>query len=521
MSNLNLKHLLDESGLIEPNQPKRIGEFIGIASVGYRAVPEILLLELFRVFFRPDAVTKPNEKRELYPDMVDEDNQPLFSNEERAVISAISGRPKERGPNKERHYYAPAYPWLARHAWLRKQAERPITQLLFRGAFAQHLWANSPEQSAQTLQKDSVEKMLVAFKGSLRKQGDAKTQLDILAAALGNPYDGIDDEFAREQLLDWTSKRNEFLESTPNAQASRIFDDFMSICELENRVPRILWLQLLMTFLRFSLPMWYLAQMRFTTLVHKWILDAMDHSVCLDHDRILAALGSKHQNLIRPTLTPTNSIDAQIIEYAKHRVELRILLHCLCQLDPSTFQNKTISLTKVGSELITLSDLLLKARDATPKLRAHQEFATAPSVGSFLARCSEQYSLYRNPLGNGQGKNIREFLRVLQKGDSGDAAGGYLLVGQGKKNQRSYRVFPGQVLLQTITFLAARAKQTGEVSGGGQLVLRDIEDHFKAYGVDFAVSADARPLLMEQLQVLGLLSGSPDAGSSVAVTCPF
>jgi hypothetical protein len=84
-------------------------------------------------------------------------------------------------------------------------------------------------------------------------------------------------------------------------------------------------------------------------------------------------------------------------------------------------------------------------------------------------------------------------------------------------------VFPGQLLLQTLTFLAAKAKQTahGNVPGGGKLVLRDIEEHFAQYGIDFSLAADARPLLIEELQGLGLLNGSPDAGSSVAVACPF
>jgi hypothetical protein len=48
-----------------------------------------------------------------------------------------------------------------------------------------------------------------------------------------------------------------------------------------------------------------------------------------------------------------------------------------------------------------------------------------------------------------------------------------------------------------------------------------VEDHFGQYGIDFTMAVDARPLLMKELQAMGLLSGSPDAGSSVAVTCPY
>jgi hypothetical protein len=53
------------------------------------------------------------------------------------------------------------------------------------------------------------------------------------------------------------------------------------------------------------------------------------------------------------------------------------------------------------------------------------------------------------------------------------------------------------------------------------LVLQDVEDHFSQYGIDFSTAADARPLLMNELQAMGLLRGSPDAGSSVAVANPY
>ena len=51
--------------------------------------------------------------------------------------------------------------------------------------------------------------------------------------------------------------------------------------------------------------------------------------------------------------------------------------------------------------------------------------------------------------------------------------------------------------------------------------LEDIEKHFEKYGIDFGKANDARPTLINQLKAMGLLSGSPDAGGSVAVICPY
>lgn len=82
-------------------------------------------------------------------------------------------------------------------------------------------------------------------------------------------------------------------------------------------------------------------------------------------------------------------------------------------------------------------------------------------------------------------------------------------------------VFPGPMLLRTFAFLAGREKERGEKHERGKLVLADIEAHFKEYGVEFGVTAGARPRLIVQLAEMGLLKGSPDAGDSAEVLSPY
>ena len=135
---------------------------------------------------------------------------------------------------------------------------------------------------------------------------------------------------------------------------------------------------------------------------------------------------------------------------------------------------------------------------------------------SFLTREAERFPAWRDPLKKGQGKNIDEFLRVLYRDYSGDEEGGHIILSEGRGDDRGFRVIPGQLMMKTITFLAYKNK-----GSGGKLVLSNVEDHFQKYGVDFSDAASARPLLMQELQNMGLLAGSPDAGSSVAVASPY
>jgi hypothetical protein len=143
------------------------------------------------------------------------------------------------------------------------------------------------------------------------------------------------------------------------------------------------------------------------------------------------------------------------------------------------------------------------------------------TYGNSVSRKMEKYPAYRNPLKSGQGKNIDEFFLVLRKYAKGDESGGHLLNPFDKATR--FSVFPGQLLLKTITVLAnyRKTNKNSGLKGGGQMMLGDIEKHFQEYGIDYYLSDDARPKIIETLKNMGLLSGSPDAGSNIAVTSPY
>jgi hypothetical protein len=271
--------------------------------------------------------------------------------------------------------------------------------------------------------------------------------------------------------------------------------------------------------------MWLLAQMRITSFLHEWLIDAIDNGHIVSAADIERRISVRNRGLLHPTLTPTREVFERIEQYMKHRVELNILLYCLEGIRPDDIKGKSLDVRAGGSGKISVERLLEIAREASADLRASDRFkdvAPGLDIRRFLTREGELFPAWRNPLLKGQGKNIDEFLRVMYRAELGDEAGGYLLLPEGRGAGRGFRVFPGQLLLKTVTYLAARDKHSdGKRGGGGKLVLEDVENHFQQYGVDFSSAADARPLLMREMQAMGLLTGSPDAGSSVAVARPY
>jgi hypothetical protein len=114
----------------------------------------------------------------------------------------------------------------------------------------------------------------------------------------------------------------------------------------------------------------------------------------------------------------------------------------------------------------------------------------------------------------GPAKGYCEYLLVLRKMEKGDEDGGYLVIPSKIKNT-GYKIFPGNLMLKLVTYLAERKNPDKK------LIFADVEDHFKRYGLDFGEKGEIRPKLIESLQDMGLLKGSPDAGDSVAVSNPY
>ena len=278
--------------------------------------------------------------------------------------------------------------------------------------------------------------------------------------------------------------------------------DLEEICRLEGKIPRMQWLHLVMTFLRFALPIWLLAQMQLTRMLHDWIIAAADEEEELPSTaQITSAIASRNRQLLHPTLTPTRELFDHIDAYMKCRVELNIFLYCLSaarkdQID-ITDENRAINLDGGGSRHLGIEQLLLLARESSSQIKGldrYKEIADGLSVRTFLAREGEQFSAWRNPRKSGVGKNIDEFFRVLYQSEAGDESG-VTYLRPSAREQKGF-VVSRQLLLKAMAYLSARDKSMAR-GGAGILVLQDVEDHFASYGIDFSNAADARPLLME------------------------
>lgn len=506
---------IPQSKVNEPDWPPLLEKsFLFVPTGGMRSAPDELVLELMREIFYEKL--SEGKERKLDPEnkQVPGIIQPEYSDLEKVVLYAARGRKKLNRQSNVDTFYTPPYPQLARLAWPRKNTERVVKNFCF-SAIAQHL--NGSNKNNTEIQREFIKVVIDALKGHNSASINEYKGKEFFSVAIKDMEFKIDEE-SNSRLEDLISSKSatKYIWKTKKGEddplAERIFIDFIHICKLENKLPRLHWLQLFKTFLRISIASWLLAQTRLTILVRDWIIDAIDKGELPDSDHfIIEQINSRYRGLLHASTTYNDEIRQHIHEYMRARIELKVLFFWLEHVSKGEW-NKIKEITTIGSgggNKKTIKEFIEMAGKYRDNIRSSEH-----SVRQLLTRKCENYPAWANPLVKGQGVTYDELLRVLRRMEIGDEDGGYILT-PGKQQRAMFLVFPGHMMLKLITFLSAKRNPNSK------LILADVEDHFSRYGMDFTTNEGARPLLIDSLKEIGLLRGSPDAGDSAEIKRPY
>ena len=490
----------------EPALPECLGNksLVFAPTTGMRLAPEILVFELFRELGYGDSRNASEAKAQEFSDVFD---TPSMSSSERLLLAACRGREKKTRGTRNECFYAPPYLGISRHAWLRKRTDRTMRDYFLGGPLAH-------QEAKGKLDKDLVVQALVGHRSaSVASDSPGKEILSLLA--LDERVEPVPDAVVEHLTNAVSDARSAPLAFGPHLDplATILCQDFLELCSLEARIARREWLFFLIAFLRVATSVWMLAHLRITTMVRDWVLSVACNQALPEVGEILSAIRMRHEGLLHPSSSPTREVFEHVEMYMRARVELRLLVGEIAELNSEGFASasgggKALSLDRQGAGFMTLGELLVLARKCD-----WSKVVDGLELRQWLTREAEKYPAWRSPRTRGQGKNIDEFIRVLYRFADDESASSLLI----RCPETTTKIVPGHRLLQLFTFLAARAKWRLRGREGGKLVLRDIEQHLYDYGIDFRSSSFGRPLLMETLMEGGFLVGSPDAGESVEV----
>ena len=498
--------------------------FASLPSTGSRPAPEVLLLELFREIFFANRSNSAGNKL-LDPNEINKHGEQIFSTEEQALLYMLMGRKRSRKTlqGDEKPFFAPGYPSLAKNAWLGEKRERMTYQFFLKGPLAQHLWQRGETAENKQKQKELAETIVNALSGNGNLEDSMYISIPdqhFTDHERTEAIDRIEDKTKYEgsRVFKLPSQYNE------DELASRIYEDLLAICALEKDIPRMQWIQIFMTFLRFSIPIWVLAQMKITVIIYNYIDKIYTKNIVPDQEEIISNILHRNKGMLTPSKDYNKElISNKIEEYMKCRVKMNILLGEITgQSLISDIEEKKLTLLDNDADNVEIAHFLSEIRNKKDKFIQCLKGTEYSSIRSLIFRKSEIYPAFSTPLSQGQGNNIKEFFQILYKGNIGEYFGGYLLSGKSGYLSGEAKVFPGPGLIKMMLFLALNNKRRqNPYINTKDLVLEDIEKHFGKYGIDFTKTVETRSLLMASLKDMGLLTGSPDAGSSAAVVSPF
>lgn len=516
----------------EPKVPAciRSSGVLRVPAAAPRQAPEELLLELMRsVFFRADDVRRSLPAQRLTP------SSEGLTAAEVAAVRAFRGRQKKEATSTAEidHYYAPAYPQLARTSWLRPKDARVVVEFLFQTVLGAHLATLASPDDQARVRDDLAAATVRALLGDTAKGPSGAS--DILADAVERTSVTEEDgfEILKHLLQDRYGPSRRVGDSGHHGDHRRFagceftevaFNDWRSLVNLERALSRHHWLALVSCYLRLVIPMAALVQSRGVVLLDRWLRGALSGITLPTQEDIESTFVRRGRGLLRPTQELCKDHLDAIGEYMRARVRLSVLLEDL--RDKGILADEHLEGTLVAKRAaapgeLKILDLLRRvaARRDTYAKQVRSEMGIG-DVGDFAerraARLCEEYSAWRKPLDVGPGKLLKWLMYPLYCVGQFDERGSHLMVQP--QRRLMFTIEPGPLVLQFMTLMRSIQMRR---SASRPPVLRDVEEHMRHYGVDFAARPQGRTLLVSQMQHIGLLVGSADAGESARIRNPY
>jgi hypothetical protein len=489
-----------------------------LPTLAMRSQPEVILMEFMRFF----TYGKPDKKKKYPAQLLDPDSG-NYTDKEKIVIHALRGKQKQNKKKKDsppEFFYAPAYPSLTRQTWIRGGDPEVIDGYFVKGVLSHHLRSIRGDEDRKKLISKIAEGIIQALCGQNKRTEIFSLCLDEFDLCLEDLKENI-----KTMLNSSVAKTQLFPAVHGNPLHEVASKDFLVLLKLEPFLPRQHWISMLMCYLRYIVPIWCLSQTKNTIQLVNWVLASLKGETPTQEE-INKGIFSSTSKLLPVTLNPSRVLHEHVEEYIKSRVQLTCIFNSLIEEDcfsKEYFSSGPLIVSpedKKGVLLIEfLNELTSKRQEYKNKITLKMGSDSGQNIFErYSVRLCEKWNAWLNPLEYGQGVNIIECMDMLRSAGDMDERGNYLIESV-YTPYLMFRICPGPMALQVFTLWADVEKRLN--GSHGKLTLSDLIKHFGYYGIDFQDQSDGLVVLMDRMKELGLLRGSPDAGTGAEIENPY
>ncbi|MYE87502.1 hypothetical protein F4X33_00700 [Candidatus Poribacteria bacterium] len=337
-----------------------------------------------------------------------------------------------------------------------------------------------------------------------------------ISPLLGDPKRPVDDDWPVPELT-WSHVPYRMERLDPLSPAEAFAQDLRELLKLKPSLTRRQWCALLESLLRLGLSTHVLWVCRLNSEAWRYALEVLGGSDPPSEDEVERKLWSGHLSqgaFLDGGQNSDSYFKRQVESYATARLGLNLLLHSLEDANASWISSVQDNQGLPAAK--QLSSLLDHLSNVSSRLPSDPKSWVMSQLGKILDDQSSKVS------GNsGSPKNLYEFLaHTLRRRPSKEPAlnehdQGYLLVKLPGPRNAPWVVRPGPVLLMAMCYSTWRSMQ------GAPVTLQHLATRFSFYGIRLSTGDLQDGVVANDLEALGILVDSPDAGGGRLVLNPF
>lgn len=302
----------------------------------------------------------------------------------------------------------------------------------------------------------------------------------------------------------------------PISPAEAFARDLMELLPLKRRLTRRQWCALVEALLRLGLASYVLWICRLNAIAWRYALGVLDGQSVPTEADVERELWTCHYGsgaFLDAGHNADPCLRRQIEAYAVARVGINLVLHLLDERGSELEKRKVVEPVPAAEQLC---HMLRSIQEGRRHLGSDPAAAVLDQLGSIVEKNATRVAGR-----SGSPKNLYEFLAyTLQRRGAREASfnqhdQGYLLAKPSTARNAPWVVRPGPALLLAISHLTCK-----ELSGA-PATLQHLAGHFAAYGVRISTGDLQEGTVERDLEDLGLVVDSPDAGGGRVVLDPF
>ena len=297
---------------------------------------------------------------------------------------------------------------------------------------------------------------------------------------------------------------------------NRVYEDFINLCDQEKNISkksRFEWIQLMMGLISISTNSYSMGHAKLISKFKNLLVESIISERKFDDTDIENLLITRMENMLIGSTSPNNEFLNFFTSFQKDFMEIAEITYLL-------IDNKIGNVEKLPFNIKTIKSYLEDINENRDILLNNLKISRDDFQSYIQGKCTEYTKYIKEPLKGSLATTVYEYSRQIWKPSIDNLKNENYLIWYKNPNKflsnrkKCHQIIPGP---KTIRLFINLYKFHLNNAKSKRFTLKNLIEFFKVYGINFGKSEQGTRILKKQIQNLGLLDGSSDAGINIRI----